>query len=1043
MADDLQALQKQIKALEKTLPAKEAKQLGEILKKTTDIAKKGAEQATKSFSLLGKEIGKIEQEVSDLDDTVEKLSFEKKLKTEDVIKFKKELKELKDEAEALDDIEILSASDLTAKTELLGKLNKKIFNTKLQLEGTGKVSKDVFYDMGAGVESFGDMFSAIGKKSPAALKSAAGAAEDVSQKLGSWGKDLGNAKGLMGAMGGAAKGLGASLGGITKILGGWPGLIIMAVKGMVDFVMDADQFVKDQNKIFAQMRGPDIMTPDVARQFKQFNDQIFSAAANLKVGFNAKAIQEFFNAVSQAGLNITTLSRGVNDYRDAVYIAAKASKTLGMDLPYIGAQMGDLITNFRANLKQVDEAFVQVAFDAGKSGLSTDRFWTAIKNATASMAMYGLFIKSASKVMKTFSESQVMGAEDAAKGTEEMYDVFKKGSLKSKMAVVEFAGGISDAFKERVGELKTGETEIKGKIEYEQSKESPDVAELEKLRNELAANQAQQMRAEKASRGDRVAQANELGQISEKAPEIIARALERQVGPLQNIQGEQYAVLLQAAEKIGLSADLAQKMVYEAQANAKKLDNLADSVTNIKDPEVVRQLEKIKNDSPELKKAIENVTKDSSAKNIEALQALLRSDKTKQAVDKGNYKRDDKTKEELAGNAERTFDEINKQTLSYKDMIDIAKDEVKWRAMSLGIFKGINTGVNDIIGLISKGRETESRKMAKQEVKGMFKKNVGLAKAVGYTGGDLTAGVLEKTSKAIGEKVAGIEKGIESEKAISETLKSAGDIPTALDMLRKEQMSAQMAGDTEKSDRIQAKINSATKKFQEAQKKTNKKGQISNDQRNAILKDISSYNEEDIKKLNTELDVQKQNLTSLKNVDTSTAEVAEYQRLLALSTPEGTQGIVNKLKDSMKQGKTLTEAVEESGIDPSILLTKIQADQKKFGFSSKDVEALASATAPSAGTATSLAHGHATLAEPRKVTSPGILKLDPGETILPKSSNFKTIPATIPAPGPAAPMGPGGGKNISITVNAMEKDLASKIANEVRAVLYKESLVQR
>ena len=39
------------------------------------------------------------------------------------------------------------------------------------------------------------------------------------------------------------------------------------------------------------------------------------------------------------------------------------------------------------------------------------------------------------------------------------------------------------------------------------------------------------------------------------------------------------------------------------------------------------------------------------------------------------------------------------------------------------------------------------------------------------------------------------------------------------------------------------------------------------------------------------------------------------------------------------------------------------------------------------------------------------------------------------SPGPAA-AGPGAGQNITITVNATERNMAQKIANEVRAVLY-------
>jgi hypothetical protein len=78
----------------------------------------------------------------------------------------------------------------------------------------------------------------------------------------------------------------------------------------------------------------------------------------------------------------------------------------------------------------------------------------------------------------------------------------------------------------------------------------------------------------------------------------------------------------------------------------------------------------------------------------------------------------------------------------------------------------------------------------------------------------------------------------------------------------------------------------------------------------------------------------------------------------------------------------------------------------------------------------------ATLNIPEIVTSPGIVKLDPGEMILPKTSNFKTIPADKMA-GPTKGTG---SKNISIVVNANERDLAQRISNEIRSILYNEQV---
>ena len=86
----------------------------------------------------------------------------------------------------------------------------------------------------------------------------------------------------------------------------------------------------------------------------------------------------------------------------------------------------------------------------------------------------------------------------------------------------------------------------------------------------------------------------------------------------------------------------------------------------------------------------------------------------------------------------------------------------------------------------------------------------------------------------------------------------------------------------------------------------------------------------------------------------------------------------------------------------------------------------------------------ATMGMPERVTSPGIVQLHSGESIFPSAGNsrMRTTPllnggAMNSALGGAVG---GGGKTININVSATEKDLAQRIANEVRGVLYKEQL---
>jgi hypothetical protein len=76
----------------------------------------------------------------------------------------------------------------------------------------------------------------------------------------------------------------------------------------------------------------------------------------------------------------------------------------------------------------------------------------------------------------------------------------------------------------------------------------------------------------------------------------------------------------------------------------------------------------------------------------------------------------------------------------------------------------------------------------------------------------------------------------------------------------------------------------------------------------------------------------------------------------------------------------------------------------------------------------------ANLRDPMTVRSPGIVTLDLGETIMP-SKNAALFREGTDTRATKAPS-----QNITISVNATEKDLAQRIANEVRAVLYQNSI---
>jgi len=77
----------------------------------------------------------------------------------------------------------------------------------------------------------------------------------------------------------------------------------------------------------------------------------------------------------------------------------------------------------------------------------------------------------------------------------------------------------------------------------------------------------------------------------------------------------------------------------------------------------------------------------------------------------------------------------------------------------------------------------------------------------------------------------------------------------------------------------------------------------------------------------------------------------------------------------------------------------------------------------------------ANLRSPETVRTAGLVGLDPGETIMPSKSAKLFRENTSTNTSKPAPS-----QNITISVNATEKDLAQRIANEVRGVLYQNSI---
>jgi hypothetical protein len=122
----------------------------------------------------------------------------------------------------------------------------------------------------------------------------------------------------------------------------------------------------------------------------------------------------------------------------------------------------------------------------------------------------------------------------------------------------------------------------------------------------------------------------------------------------------------------------------------------------------------VKNDQTSSKE-IARILMTGDANMAEEIGKVFKTTVAIEAMSGAHFKDQQKTEGEMADAADDTFKGIVGQTLSYNEMIKIAKDEVQWRLSSLKMFAKVNSGVWNILRFIvgNKPYLTEEQKLNK------------------------------------------------------------------------------------------------------------------------------------------------------------------------------------------------------------------------------------------------------------------------------------------------------------------------------------------
>ena len=1185
-------------ALEKVV-SKLTKAVDGLTKSTKDYGKtekKIFKENLKDLDDVNDDLEDMSRGISGLQGSLKKIKTKGVLDATEVVKYNEELKKINGEILRLHKMKPLSGAALVNQRKSLVKLQGEYDEVSKKIKGTAKDTEDWTASVGRSGPAFLKKWVSFHK----AAEKGTTPVDDYGKMLGNAGTKLGKMPGLFKSAGAAAKGMGKILGGVSKAIAGWPLLIAGAIKAVVDITRAADQFQKDANKAFATLRGPDIMGGgEVEKQFRDFNNMIYRAGENIRVGLDVTQIRELLLAARDAGANITNLNKGLMTYRDAIYVASKASKTLGLELPMVGSMMGKMIVDMRMDLDKMDDAFVQIAFDAKKSGLSTDRFWSTVQNASASLALYGVVVKSASSTMKAFTENMVGGADDAASATENMYDTFKTGSFKSHLAIIQFAEktgkDVPAIFEKMAQEAAEKVKVVEGNIKLIEDKKGPktkeDVEQLKKLRTQLYAAQSKQNRFEKAAKGGSVAMAAEAGALAKEAPQMIIAAIKGMAGPLHKLEGNMLEVAIQSAGKIGQSEKTVRMLVEISKITEKRMTDLANRsaayfdlssdadrttreriasvITDVASKTGADQIDAqimageelkslledklglmpgmagdvvklVKNDKDSAKE-IAKILNSGNANMAEEIGKVFTATNAIENMASAAFKDQEKTEGDMADAADDTFKGIVKQTLSYNEMLKIAKNEIQWRLSSLKMFAKVNSGVWNILRFIvgNKPYLTEEQKAnieilksrdievktgydgnlllsdlgekiregvrVAEETKTKIKEQNSLIGAMERGGPTLTKefkrvsdriadlkkeekvgtitgaqkqelDALENTKKELdklnvgeiarnqkliaalehkgGSKGAATEltEDIEGLKNKIFKLKMAGAPAEEIESLKKKKTEmVQFRGDLQKIPKDEKKFYTDLKNAQKLLLKTSK----------AALPGLLKKAKETLKVDQDTLTIMDDNNSKLESLNNEASKTAELQKLMLLSTEGGQKKVASVLKGK-KNDEDIFKAISAMGITkdeiPEIYVALQEkaltaGDNKEFERLEAEKERTLKAFEKFAPLSTENAITKPVPTTAGKqdfwdIVKGGFVNVQSGDILVDKNSLAQgmsgppgaAIPALAGAGGPGKGGAGGAGTTISINVVATEKDLAQKIANQVKKELYNRQI---
>jgi hypothetical protein len=224
---------------------------------------------------------------------------------------------------------------------------------------------------------------------------------------------------------------------------------------------DAMDMIQDMNTSTLEAAGAMALAYDKAEGFvggaermqnllKEVNTAVMDQSVNWQLGTTAKDQLEILKLYERQNITIAEMKENMDStemkkFTDYTSLAVKGARALGLDYSETVEAISVFTRDLGVNIGQVDELFYRIGADAIDARMNVKEFFSAVTQASTSMALYGNRIAETSSFLGTLSKA--LGPTQAKEALDSMVNSWKKMDDNTRMQNV-LLGGLENRLRD-------------------------------------------------------------------------------------------------------------------------------------------------------------------------------------------------------------------------------------------------------------------------------------------------------------------------------------------------------------------------------------------------------------------------------------------------------------------------------------------------------------------------------------------------------------------------------------------------------------------